>query len=104
MTGSESPTSNIDRVSSISSESRKNSGVKMTPMAEEDAVYDETADGVDDEDAEFGDDFDEFAEGDEDAEFGDFGDDFQEPEAIAPPPPPPQTQPTAPCIVSSSNR
>ncbi|KFZ11141.1 hypothetical protein V502_07720, partial [Pseudogymnoascus sp. VKM F-4520 (FW-2644)] len=40
--------------------------------------YDADADGDDDGDAGFGDDFDDFEEGDEDAEFGDFDDGFQE--------------------------
>lgn len=40
--------------------------------------YDADADGDEDGDAGFGDDFDDFEEGDEDAEFGDFDDGFQE--------------------------
>jgi hypothetical protein len=47
----------------------------------------------DDDDEEFGDDFDDFAEGDEDADFGDFDDGFQQAEATnSTPVPQPQIQ------------
>ncbi|KAI1261099.1 hypothetical protein F5Y18DRAFT_403432 [Xylariaceae sp. FL1019] len=49
-------------------------------------IDDEEMIGHDDEDgddADFGDDFNEFEEGDEDADFGDFDDGFQQPEAPA---------------------
>ena len=54
-----------------------------------DASGEQTVDGGDeDDDDEFGDDFDDFEEGDEDADFGDFDDGFQQAEEDAPAPPP----------------
>ncbi|KAK8138690.1 hypothetical protein PG984_002070 [Apiospora sp. TS-2023a] len=63
---------------------RKSSAAKSM-----DASGEQTVDGGDeDNDDDFGDDFDDFEEGDEDADFGDFDDGFQQAEEDAPAPPP----------------
>ncbi|KAK7970778.1 hypothetical protein PG988_009851 [Apiospora saccharicola] len=63
---------------------RKSSAAKSM-----DASGEQTVDGGDeDNDDDFGDDFDDFEEGDEDADFGDFDDGFQQAEEDAPAAPP----------------
>lgn len=93
MTESGSPTSHVARSPPVKHTRRKSSAGKIV------AEYIEGEDGGDD--ADFGDDFDDFEEGGDDSEFDDFDGGFQEPEAI--PIPPLQSLPTvAPSFVSRS--
>lgn len=95
MTESGSPTSHAARSPTINHARRKISAGKAV------WEYDEGGDGDGDNDADFGDDFDDFEEGEDDPEFDDFDGGFQEAEKI--PIPQSQSLPTiAPSFVSRS--